>query len=92
MNTKPFECLIKTNEGAKPQMQGFRALLRKQSMEGIQTLNQRFTFIFTSALWARRSISYNAAFRASVKAQDQKRELGSNWKEKKVFECILQFL
>lgn len=50
MNTKPFECLIKTNEGAKPQMQGFRALLRKQSMEGIQTLNQRFTFIFTSAL------------------------------------------
>ena len=73
-------------------MLGFRALLRKQSMEGIQTLNQRFTFIFTSALWARRSISYNAAFRASVKAQDQKRELGSNWKEKKVFECILQFL
>lgn len=50
MNTKPFERLIKTNEGAKPQMLGFRALLRKQSMEGIQTLNQRFTFIFTSAL------------------------------------------
>lgn len=72
-------------------MLGVRALLLKRSMEEIQTLNQRFTFIFTGALWALRSISYNAEFHANVKAKDQKGSWEATGKKRKFLSASSNF-